>query len=382
MNIFISILLFIIILITFSRVWENISIKNIKYTRFTNKNIVFPEEEIMITTIISNHKFIPLPWIEIYAELPEPVKYIDQNYSYKKSINTNIYRVITSLLPYQKVTRRNKFHINKRGYYNINNLKITIGDFIGISKGIININSPLKIIVYPEIKDINDLIVEENEPQGEISVRRFIISDPLAIKGVREYNLNDSFNIIDWKATAKSNDLYVKDFDFTSESSIKIILNIQCNEKSWIDVDEDSIEKGIDISAAVMNNCIESNIPVGFSTNSILHTDNLLTENIISIPPEANLGIGEEILDTLAKMSMMSKLKLEDLVFEILNTYGKNTTFILITPFLDKNTIQLINEYIYLGYNIKLIFLRNISNRKFLDSNVEIFNLKEMQYDL
>ncbi|MGO1477340.1 DUF58 domain-containing protein [Senegalia sp. (in: firmicutes)] len=380
--IFISILFFIIISFLLIRTWPELSIKNVRYNRFIDKDIVFPNEEIVITTVISNHKIIPLPWIEMYSELSEPIKYIDQSYKYKKNINTNIYKVITSLLPFQKVTRKNKFYINKRGYYNIDNIRLTIGDFIGISKGLMNIKSPISIVVYPEIKNINDLIVDENEPQGEISVNRFIISDPLAIKGVREYNFNDSFNIIDWKATARFNNLYVKDFDFTSEKSIQIILNVQCNEIPWADNDEYSIEKGVDISAAIMNDSIESGIPVGFSTNSILLSDNLIEEKIITISPNANINIAEEILNILARISLLFKVKVSDLLYETVNNYKRDTTFILITPYLDEKTIEIINEYLYLGYSIKLILLRGSSNDYLLDGNIEIFSLKELYYDL
>ncbi|MGO1367967.1 MAG: DUF58 domain-containing protein [Senegalia sp. (in: firmicutes)] len=380
--IFISILFFIIISFLLIRTWPELSIKNVRYNRFIDKDIVFPNEEIVITTVISNHKIIPLPWIEMYSELSEPIKYIDQSYKYKKNINTNIYKVITSLLPFQKVTRKNKFYINKRGYYNIDNIRLTIGDFIGISKGLMNIKSPISIVVYPEIKNINDLIVDENEPQGEISVNRFIISDPLAIKGVREYNFNDSFNIIDWKATARFNNLYVKDFDFTSEKSIQIILNVQCNEIPWADNDEYSIEKGVDISAAIMNDSIESGIPVGFSTNSILLSDNLIEEKIITISPNTNINIAEEILNILARISLLFKVKVSDLLYETVNNYKRDTTFILITPYLDEKTIEIINEYLYVGYSIKLILLRGSSNDYLLDENIEIFSLKELYYDL
>ncbi|MBS4534654.1 DUF58 domain-containing protein [Clostridium sp. D2Q-14] len=374
----IFILILISIIYIFISRWGELAIKNVKYERYVNKKIVYPNEEILITTIISNNKIIPLPWIEIYTELPEPIKYKDQIVEYKENINTNIYKVITSLFPFQRVIRRNRFYIKKRGYYQINNLQITIGDFLGFAKGVMNVKTSLNIVVYPEIMSIEDLIVEENNPQGDISVRRWIIQDPIQIKGVRKYTLNDSFNIIDWKATAKTGDLYVKEFDFTSEPSLMILLNVQCDEQPWRDVNEEKIEQGINIAAAIMNECLDSKIPVGFSTNSLSYSDNSIYNNLTVISPDINLRQGEYILDALAKVSYMSKIKIENFMKKNIDIYDKYTTLVLITPYLNEKAIKIVNDYTNFGYKFKFILLKNDINISNLDSMIEIYRVNNL----
>ncbi|MBS4537109.1 DUF58 domain-containing protein [Clostridium sp. D2Q-11] len=370
MNTLFGVILLIILFYIFGMAWETISIKKINYTRYVDKEVVFPKEEIIITTVLSNNKILPLPWIEIYSELPEAIIYKDQIMKHRKIIKTNVYKVITSLFPFQKVTRRNRFVINKRGYYKMDDLEITIGDILGFSKGILKVNSPLRIIVYPEIKRINELIIQENSPQGEISVRRWIIPDPIDIKGVREYTTRDSFNTIDWKATAKTGDLHVKEFDFTSEASIMVLLNVQCDEQPWRDLNEGIIEYGITISAAIMNECIESKIPIGFATNGILDSDDFINDKLSIITPDINPRQGENILGTLAKVSYMSKIKIESLIDNIINIYDTYTTIVLVTPYLNKGSIELINECVDMGYNIKLILIKDGINTSMLNSRV------------
>ncbi len=63
---------------------------------------------------------------------------------------------------------------------------------------------------------------------GDISVRRWIVDDPpLMTIGIREYTGNEPERYIHWPSSMKHNKLMVKNFDFTTDNSVLIALNMK-----------------------------------------------------------------------------------------------------------------------------------------------------------
>ena len=100
-----------------------------------------------------------------------------------------------------------------------------------------------EIIIFPQKLDIEKSITPLGSFNGDISVKRWIIDDPLMTIGIREYTGNESERFIHWPSSLKYNSLMVKNFDFTTDNNVLIALNIESMKPYWQCIDEEAIEK-------------------------------------------------------------------------------------------------------------------------------------------
>lgn len=368
MGMIITTFIFIVIMLRILDKWECISFKNLEFKRYFDKERVFVGEAVRLTTEITNNKLLILPWIEINSNIPKDIDFKDQRMIEYNNKSERIYKVITSLLSYQRIKKHNTIYCKKRGYYSFHDTRMSVGDFFGFAVAEKEIHYPMNLIVYPEVKPLSHLIIPFKSIQGEISVRRWLIPDNIAVIGAREYTSYDSFNTIDWKATARTSKLHVKKLDYTADPSLVVLLNVQTNDIYWKDVNPELIENGIDIATSMVQKSIDEKVNVGYSSNAFFYGD---TRNIFIKP---NNGRNQRMLifDALAKTSYLPLDSFDMFLSKNIKLLDKNNIIILITAHISKELTKQINWMIKMRYHLKLILLDNDLNTEDLNKEVDI----------
>ena len=59
-----------------ARLWTRYSLQRVDYQRHLSSQRVFFGESITFEIIVTNRKFLPLPWIRIQEEIPEEVTFL------------------------------------------------------------------------------------------------------------------------------------------------------------------------------------------------------------------------------------------------------------------------------------------------------------------
>jgi len=374
MEIIITIFVFLLGIFYILNRWDEISLKNIEFRRYLEKERVFAGEPVKLTTEITNNKLLILPWIIVNNKIPKEVDFKDQRVL-ENNDSEKTYRIVTTLLSYQRIKKTNTIYCNKRGYFSFQDVNLSVGDFFGFATASKEIHYPMNLIVYPLVKPLEKLIIPSRSIQGEVSVRRWIIPDNLAIIGTREYTPYDSFNDIDWKATARTNKLQVKKFDYTADLSIFILLNVQTSDVYWQNVNTELIEKGIDIAASITEKAINEKIEVGYSSNAFFYGDN----KRIFIRPKSGKNQKMFIFEALAKTSYLPIDRFEEFINKNIKLIDKNNVIILITGHISKDLIKTINHLLKLNYYIKLILLDNSLKLDGLTNEVDIIYSQELK---
>lgn len=170
------------------------------------------------------------------------------------------HRSIFSLGPYSTVTRRHKVLCPRRGYYHIKSVAVTAGDLLGLAKNKSReIETDSLVIVYPTTIPISDILNDQTSFTGDVVVRRWIVDDPFMIRGIRAYTGFEPYNRINWKATAKTGELQVHDFDFTSDIRLMVLVNIDVSADQWgAAVDEMRAERALSIAASVVRYALKT----------------------------------------------------------------------------------------------------------------------------
>jgi uncharacterized protein (DUF58 family) len=367
-----SALLFITLIVIFIIVqgilYKKGIFEKVYITRSFDSAGVFPGDKVVYEMAIENRKFLPLTWVSIDEKLYSGLEFeIRTNI---QLLNSDIYmhNSMLSLLPYQKVVRRYNLKAVKRGFYQLKHLTMTSTNMLGTEEYSIEKEVPASIAVYPHIRDLRGTLIPANTTQGDFSVKRWIIEDPMVITGVRAYSGNDSLKRINWKATAKNQQLLVNKYDFTADKRIMIILNLERQEYCLNEEDIHTIESTFEVCASMAALLHETGIPFGFATNS--HTLGPVETNVLD--PDTGDKHMISILEALAKVSYFKKYKSRELLKLLITDFSWGTEVVVVTPEISE---ELITDLQSLN-NIKTTVISLSTSSVHIPSNIELYYYK------
>lgn len=340
----------------------------LQYTRSFNKEKVYAGEEIEMIDEISNNKLLPIPWLRLESKIDRNLQFVGKQDQLTEVHSEEFHRTLFSMLPYQKITRRHKVRCTKRGYYELKNVSLTLGDIFGFGESFRKFNAKAAVTVFPEMIAIEEIPLPSHSWLGDIIVRRWIIEDPFVIAGVRDYSRGDSLNSVNWKATARTGNLQVSKKDYTADHQLMIYLNFDESEDIWMPIQNTSlIEKGISYAASIAGNSIAKGINTGFGCNSYLvepfreKTEND-TKSSIRIEPKSGKHQLTYLYDTMAKLSMDRSISFNRFLMEDLETRTQ-TDILLITSIITDNIQEKIHLLEKQGNKIELLMLTDHPNQ-------------------
>lgn len=328
----------ILVVLTFSL--NKLTIKygfdKINYKREISKKNVEIDEEFDITTIVENNKRLPVTFLQVNERFPE-------SFCFKFKTNSTetpgyvVHTVDFFLMPYQRVKKTYTMLSTQRGVYMFRNASLSLGDFIGFESKDKEVEYLQELVVLPKPLYLEDSLVPYGNYMGDISVRRWIVDDPLMTLGIREYTGREPQKHIHWNSSIKYGKLMVKNFDFTTDNSLVFILNTESHKPFWSFIDKEGIEECISLSRGILEEIEEAKIPYGFTTNSQIY--GFYNGENITYP-----GVGtshlQYLLEMLGRVSYSITVPLEELVENIMNRSEKYTTYVIVTPRVFKSYIE------------------------------------------
>ncbi len=343
---------FIVIFIGYyvSDYYIRIVFKNISLKRELSKNRVFPGEEFKVNVFVENRKLLPISFLNIKEQMP---RQMERKYSDNGKIGSEGagYSDSYFIAGRERVRRSYPVHIKSRGVYILKNMEVSISDFLGVHKESRKVEDYFEIVVFPRLKSLVGDRIISNSILGDNTVKRWIYDDPMYVKGIREYTYGDRMKDIHWNSSLKNNKLLVKDYDFTSDREVVIILNTQYKRPLWMEIDPQGIDRGCEIAAAVAEEFLNLGIATGIWSNS--HIISYYGDLLDKVPPSLK-GING-ILEFCGRIGYMPKTDFYDYLKSNMAFLNKNTVYIIIAGYLTEDSKELLYEAAMKGIIIKLI---------------------------
>jgi uncharacterized protein (DUF58 family) len=133
---------------------------------------------------------------------------------------------VLSLAPRSEKRWRQRTVCERRGRFLLGPLTISASDPFGLFRRAVQAGPRRELLVYPQILPLGDFGLPANElTGGNIAQRRAFQSTP-TVATVREYQPGDPLNRVSWKATARHNQLMVKEFDLDPVADAWIVLDL------------------------------------------------------------------------------------------------------------------------------------------------------------
>jgi hypothetical protein len=238
--------------------WENgLSVRLF----FTDEYVEIGEKSELVE-VVNNAKPLPLPVFHVKLSLSKNLELNDrENVILSDAYHRND---AYSVMGNQKVTRTVGFTARKRGMYGINGVNITARDFFMTRNFARKIKNNEYIYVLPEKVACPSMDALMNMALGEIAAKRSLNEDMLLMNGIRRYEPNDSFRRINWRATARCDELMVNTYERAAEFKVQILLDLGDEHMNAF---EDVTEFAVSLASTAVKLFTDKGIPVALASN-------------------------------------------------------------------------------------------------------------------
>ena len=263
MTIFIFVL---IILAYFVEKWSlDYALKGVVFHYQPSLVLAAPDEEFAILSSLSNHSFRFIPFIRVEEYLPFGL--VVHDHSVQTAAGSSEYNKLsytTYMMPCAGLRRRVMASIPDRGRYIFPGAHLSGGDFLGLNEERQRVSLFAEVVIYPRESENRKLEDVMGGFLGDFSVRRFIMEDPVLTAGFRAYTGREPMKAISWPQSARMAEIMVKQYDYTTEASATVLLNVECAEEDK----EQRIETCYRLTRTVCRILEERKIKYDFYTNA------------------------------------------------------------------------------------------------------------------
>jgi uncharacterized protein (DUF58 family) len=310
------------------------SLKEFEVTRVLSKSDYNAGEPLKVTVKIKRQRKFPLFYLLIEDTLDDPLKYASEHQKAK-----------ALLLPGLKKEFSYEYIIDElpRGEHFFRSFTLRIGDPLGLFEKERKVPVDDKIIVYPAYSEFIYRPFENQYDQGLTASRERVQRDTTMVVGVRDYQPGDRFSWINWKATAKRNEIMTKEFEQRQSHDVFVVMDC---------VPDKRFEVLVSFTASLQRAILKKGAQTGLLT---------ISKERASFPIRGGERHLQELFYHLAKIEAKCLTPLE----KVLETDGlfiqHSVSFMLVTAQLTK---QLVEKASFLGQRKGSITLFLIKGQK------------------
>lgn len=244
--------------ILYARWWD----KGVSVTLQFDREMVRAGESVKLSEIVENYKKLPLSSLKVKFQCSRYLVFADcQN----GMVTDRYYRNdLFTIMPYQRITRTHQITCPRRGYFGIEGIDLVGADLFFSEELTAERESSAFLYVAPKILSKQGLAPAFRKINGEIAAKRYELEDAFTLRGIRDYEPYDEMKRINWKATAKTNELKVNERDYTTISSVRIFMNLK---DTSILKSQELVEMSICICASLVQEFLYQGIVVSIFAN-------------------------------------------------------------------------------------------------------------------
>lgn len=328
-------------------------------------------DTITLTEQIANRKAMPIPVLAVKFRTARSFVYeqtenvVTSDYNYRNDI--------FSILGHQQISRQLTFQPTERGYFTIDKTSLVVNDLF-LQKNAATIADNFAFLyVYPRLLQSK---VEQFYAQSIIGdiLAKTLYKDPLTFRGLREYIPSDDMHSINWKSTAKQQQLMVNTYYDTAHANIVLLVNFDTNR---IERDNTLKEYLVCVAATLITNMNQQGISYSLHANA----KDCITQANISTASACGKEHLQSTLETLCRLQYTDTLEnfsdmLTNYMTEPVDPV-KNTTFVILSNYRKPDLCEACERLKQTGHSVHFIcpeFRSYYSNEDFaitLDTNTK-----------
>lgn len=225
---------------------------------------------------------------------------------------------------------RRSFICEKRGYYEIGKLELSVSDLFGFFTKKRILDKSIYIKVYPKIVEIKNIETQVGGFLGNIRSSKSANDDFTNIRSIREYQIGDNPKNIHFKLSARMGKNYVKQFYASNYLDLIVLVDGFSNLEKNNSTEEKCISVSLSISKYILENLGE--------LQYILNSKSNLNSKLKDISSFTNL------IEDLVASSFEGDIELKDCLGNICRNIEKTSNFIIICRTIDESTHEKLKD--------------------------------------
>lgn len=290
-----------------SWVWNRYALHGVEYERTFSERRVFQGELVELVIRVTNRKLLPLSWLRVDDQVLADLVLLDREVLPSSQPEIGYLSGLFALRWYERVNRRYRLKPHRRGFYAFGPVELRSGDFFGLFEQRQTLLRKEWLIVYPEVRSLEQLGLPTKDPFGDSKAWQRIFEDPARTVGVREYQPEDSFRRIHWKASARLQRFQSRLYEPTTSHHLAIFLNVATFPRPWRGIVPDVLEEAIRVAASIANYGVTEKYQVGLLANGSVPG----SDQPLKVLPSRDPQQLTRILEALAAVTGFATLSIE-----------------------------------------------------------------------
>lgn len=245
-----ALIFFLLQRVLYRKYWNRKLTLHLKFAQ----NTLCAGEAAEITEFTENRKLLPLPVYEYRYS-------VTRNFDRKPDSHSK--NVVCRLsVPGRRAVRNiTRLENMERGVYSIDRIAYNAQDLFYSGSEDAYANSYSLLTVTPARLPAERISLPYKTLLGAVLTKRRLQEDPFEFRGIRPYQIYDSIKLINWKASAKTGDLMVNQFSYTTDESVFLLLDMDSGTEA-------QREQVISLAASLAERFLNRGIFVALAANS------------------------------------------------------------------------------------------------------------------
>ncbi|HMF30071.1 MAG TPA: DUF58 domain-containing protein [Candidatus Lokiarchaeia archaeon] len=339
-----SLVLFFMAVISLPAFDLSLNIEDLEVRRELEKNKLFKDDFLHVKVIIKNNGSKRFDFLEIYDQYNEEI--------FRRVLGEHF--ISTRINPFSEVRFSYVLAPRIRGEQKIGPIKVIVKDRLGFNaEERLVPNSVDDILVYPPYEDIRKIEAMGSKRAAGInfgvhrSKQKGIGSD---FYGMRKYIVGDEFRKIDWKASARIQELVVREFE--TERTINLIILLDASESMLGgEIENTKFEFAVRAAMLLSKIALERHDNVGVFVFSDEKNCEFLR------PASGSAGQFFKVLDFLARIRPRGSKKFPEAMDFLAKRYRKRSLMILLSDLdtKEKPALEGLKKLRSLGHEVVII---------------------------
>lgn len=326
---------FIFLLLPLASILYTVTIvSRFKYSQETDKKFIVKGDRINYSFTIGNEDYIFYPYLKVSFFGSDTIfseKFTDFS---------------LSLLPQSTREFKTELYCEYSGSFEIGAGKVVIEDFFGIYRFGYKIPFPLSITVYPRVVPLQNFSLKLDFSSVSLSKALYGNDESTTFRDVRKYSYGDSLKKVHWNLSAKLDEIMVRQFQNTVDSSALIIPDFTKNffGKYETASAEDKISES---AVSIANYCLRKNIPV---------TTVCYSEKLEEFYADDLSGFGE-MYDCISAIRFSREVDYPNITATYTASKSCDTNLVIITADLGYELYDVLHKAVLTGFYTTVIYI-------------------------
>ena len=299
---------------------------------------------------------------------------------------------IFTIPAHAELIRRFRVISERRGFLDASSvqLHVIVQDVLGMSSYSCRLqpqpSAKGTLLVLPKPTEVIKHMALSPTYAGELTKPRGILADPMVFCGIREYEMHDSLNMVDWKQTARLGQMMVRKNETQINDCFNIVLNMQS-----VPIEPNPphlsspqlVEECISICCSLLDTAIRRNIPVRLMANTEPQESigTKLSNDEIGgqIFASDEFASGDSVLQAyrmLSVLPMQMSVPTEALLDDIVThpeTYVRGEHIVFVSCYFDGRLLEFHRTMKEMGYRVVFYAMSAFQNPIELPEDLELY---------